>query len=220
MVKASGGNPYSGNINVYATYIDPTADDIAQAMPGSFMADDKNNKRVTLTSYGMLAVELESSAGEKLQIAPGSVATLTTPIPSSIQSSAPATIALWYVNEQTGIWKEEGSAIKKGNNYIGEVKHFSFWNCDISIPAVTLSVTLKTGKGVPIVHGVVRLTLSAPGSPSQAYGNTDSLGQVSGLVPANQPIVLEVLDPCNNAVYTKSIGSAQQQYRSWNDHGN
>ena len=207
VVKASGGNIYSGNINVSATYIDPTAGDIAQTVPGSFMADDKNNKRVTLASYGMLAVELESATGEKLQIAPGSVATLTTPIPTSIQSSAPATIALWYMNEQTGIWKEEGTAVKSGNNYVGEVKHFSFWNCDISIPAVTLSATLKTGKGVPIVHGVVRLTLTAAGSPSQASGWTDSLGQVSGLVPANQPLLLEVLDPCNNAVYTQSIGS-------------
>ena len=207
VVKASGGNIYSGTVNVYATYIDPTADDIAQMVPGSFMADDKNNKRVTLASYGMLAVELESATGERLQIAAGSVATLTTPIPSSIRSSAPSTIALWYVNEQTGIWKEEGTAVKNGSNYVGEVRHFSFWNCDISIPAVTLSATLKTGKGVAIAHGVVRLTLTAQGSPSQAYGYTDSLGQVSGLVPANQSLVLEVLDPCNKAIYIQNIGS-------------
>lgn len=207
VVKASGGSSYTGSVNVYAAYIDPTDDDIAQLVPGSFMADDKNDKRVTLTSYGMLAIELESASGEKLQIAPGSSATLTTSIPSSIQLSAPATISLWYVDEQTGIWKEEGSAIKKGNNYVGEVKHFSFWNCDISIPVVTLSATLTTGKGVPIAHGLVRLTLAAAGSLSQAYGWTDSLGQVSGLVPANQPLLLEVLDPCNNAAYTQNIGS-------------
>lgn len=207
VVKASGGSPYTGSVNVYAAYIDPTDDDIAQLVPGSFMADDKNDKRVTLTSYGMLAIELESASGEKLQIAPGSSATLTTSIPSSIQLSAPATISLWYVDEQTGIWKEEGSAIKKGNNYVGEVKHFSFWNCDISIPVVTLSATLTTGKGVPIAHGLVRLTLAAAGSLTQAYGWTDSLGQVSGLVPANQPLLLEVLDPCNNAAYTQNIGS-------------
>ncbi|MEP7373660.1 MAG: hypothetical protein ABI675_09755 [Chitinophagaceae bacterium] len=210
VVKASGGSSYSGNINVYAAYIDPTAADIAQLVPGSFMADDKNNKRVTLSSYGMLAIELESSTGEKLQVASGSVATLTTVIPSTVQSSAPATIALWYVDEKTGIWKEEGTAVKNGNNYIGEVKHFSFWNCDVPISAVTLSLTLKTGKAVPIANSAVRLTATAAGSSSQAYGYTDSVGQVSGFVPANQSLLLEVLDPCNNAIYTKSIGPLSQ----------
>lgn len=210
VVKVTGGSAYSGIINVYATYIDPTGDNIAQLVPGSFMADDRNNQRVVLSSYGMLAVELESAAGEKLQIAPGSAATLTNAIPSSVQSSAPATIALWYVDEKTGIWREEGIAVKNGNNYIGEVKHFSFWNWDVPMAAVTLSVTLKTGKAVPLANAVVKLASIVSGSPSQVYGYTDSLGQVSGFIPANQPIVLEVLDPCNNVIYIRNIGSLSQ----------
>jgi len=207
VVKAAGGAAYSGTINVYSAYIDPTAADIAEKIPGSFMANDKNNKRVILTSFGMLAVELESSAGEKLQIAPGGTATLTTPIPSSLQSSAPATISLWYVDEQTGIWKEEGTAIKNGNNYVGEVKHFSFWNCDFSSPAVNLSLTLQTSEGSPLVHVHVVVKRASGGA---GHGWTDSLGQVSGLVPANENLILEVLDPCNNPIYTQNIGPFSQ----------
>jgi hypothetical protein len=45
------------------------------------MADDKDAKRVFLTSYGMMAVELQSTAGERLQLKSGSTATLTSPIP-------------------------------------------------------------------------------------------------------------------------------------------
>jgi hypothetical protein len=90
------------------------------------MADDKNGARVTLASFGMMAVELESASAEKLQIKSGSVATLTTPIPASAQANAPATIALWSVNEQTGIWKEEGTATKNGNVYVGDVKALFF----------------------------------------------------------------------------------------------
>ncbi|MBA2562603.1 MAG: hypothetical protein H0V14_06750, partial [Chitinophagaceae bacterium] len=101
ITKAAGG-AYTGDINVYTAYIDPTSRDISQTIPGSFMADDKDKNRVVLSSYGMLAVELESSSGEKLQIAAGSVAALTMPIPLSISSSAPANISLWYVDEQTG----------------------------------------------------------------------------------------------------------------------
>jgi hypothetical protein len=170
------------------------------------MANDKNGSRVTLASFGILAVELESATGEKLQIKSGSSATLTCPIPASLQSKAPATIPLWYVNEQTGLWEEEGTATKNGNNYVGEVKHFSFWNCDIGLPGVQLSLTLKNATGQPLVHVVVRISRTASEYFSQSYGWTDSLGQVSGLVPANESLVLEVLNSCHVAFYTQNIG--------------
>lgn len=201
----AGQAPYSGTINVYAAYIDPTSQDISATVPGSFMADDKDGKRVTLASYGMMAVELETAAGAPLQIAAGKTATLTTPIPAANLSSAPSTISLWYVDESKGIWKEEGSATRNGNNYIGEVKHFSFWNCDIGIPAVTLSVTLRTAHGSPIVYANVRITRTGANSWIQAHGYTDSLGRVSGLVPSNENLVLDVLDPCMNPIYTQNI---------------
>jgi hypothetical protein len=73
---------------------------------------------------------LESAAGEKLQISTGNTAKLNFSIPSSLQAAAPNTIALWYVDEKTGLWKEEGMATKNGNAYEGDVKHFTYWNCD------------------------------------------------------------------------------------------
>ena len=209
IVTASSGAAYSGTVNVYASYIDPSAADISQTVPGSFMANDKNGARVTLTSYGMMAVVLESATGEKLQIKSGSSANLTTPIPSSLQSSAPATIALWSVDEQTGVWKEEGTATKNGTNYVGAVSHFSFWNCDVSASAVMMTVTLKNSDNAPIVHANVRVKRTGS-SPGQAYGWTDSTGTVKGLVPANEGLVLEVLDPCNNVVYSQNIGPFAQ----------
>lgn len=205
VVLASSGSAYSGDINVYASYIDPGASDIAETVPGSFVANDKNGKRVILSSYGMLAVELESANGEKLQIKSGAVATLTSPIPPQTLSSAPATIALWYVDEQTGIWKEEGTATKQGNNYVGDVKHFSFWNCDFPLDAVDLSVTLHNDKNLPLVNVPVKISLSDTGMRSSAYGYTDSLGQVEGLVPANKNLLLEVVDPCDNPVYSQKL---------------
>jgi hypothetical protein len=171
------------------------------------MANDKDGKRVFLNSFGMMAVELESSAGEKLQIKSGNEAILTSPIPSSLQSTAPATIALWYVDEATGLWKEEGTATKQGNNYVGAVKHFSFWNCDISIPAVTLSATLKTSKGTALINTRVEIKADKYGAVS---GFTDSLGQVKGLVPANVNLALSVKDNCGNSIFTKNIGSLSE----------
>ena len=194
---------------MYASYINPTAADISETVPGSFMANDKNNKRVTLKSFGMMAVVLESTSGEKLQIGKGNTAKLTTPIPSSVQSSAPATISLWYVDEQTGLWKEEGIATKNGTNYTGEVKHFSFWNCDFSDPAVMLSMTIQNSKGLPLVYVSVHIEGVDGG---HAYGYTDSLGQISGLVPANVGLTLEVLDQCGTAAYSQNIGPVYAKY--------
>lgn len=207
IVNSSGGS-YLGTFNVYASYIDPSARDISQTIPGSFIAVDKSNKRVALTSYGMLAVELESLTAEKLQIAPGNTATLTIPVPPSIASSAPSTISLWYVNELTGTWQEEGTAQKVGNLYIAEVKHFSFWNCDIGVSGVTLSMTFHSFTGSPLAYTEVRLT-----DPDgyQSSGWTDSLGQVAGLVPANKNLLMEVQAyPCNETIYPKDLGSFNQ----------
>ncbi|HEY2721424.1 MAG TPA: hypothetical protein VGI82_06855, partial [Chitinophagaceae bacterium] len=204
IVNASDGSSYKGEVSIYASYIDPTASDIGQTIPGSFMADDKNNKRVVLASFGMLAVELLTSSGEKLQIASGSMATLTVPIPTSKQTSAPSSISLWYLDEKSGIWKEEGTAKKDGNNYVGQVRHFSFWNCDLSDPAVTLSMTLHTPGNDPLVYTEVRLTKE---DGMQCVGWTDSMGEISGLVPANENLTLDVLSyPCLNTIYSEKIG--------------
>jgi hypothetical protein len=207
VVVAATGAAYTGTVNVYAAFIDPTSPDIAERVPGSFMATDSEGSRVGLSSYGMVAVELESAAGEKLQIKSGSTATLNMAIPASLQSSAPASIPLWYIDEQTGIWKEDGSATKSGNSYVGDVKHFSFWNVDIKVPAVTLSLTIKNSDTLPMVHVAVKLTKTfANGSTMSTYGFTDSLGHVSGLIPANTQLTLSVLGNCGTVVHTRTIG--------------
>jgi hypothetical protein len=209
IVKASDNSSYTGPVNVYAAYIDPTASDILDRVPGSFMANDKDGKRVLLSSYGMMAVELESSAGEKLQIKSGNTATLTYPIPSSAQS-APATIAMWYIDESTGLWKEEGTATKQGNSYVGTVKHFTYWNCDVPVSTITLSATFKTSKGEPLVNAQIVIKPTTGNYYGSAHGYTDSLGQINGPVPANMNLTLEVIDACGGAVYTQNIGPYNQ----------
>lgn len=209
VVKASGNTAYSGQVKVYAAYIDPSAQNINDIIPGSFMADDQNGKRVSLASYGMMAVELESASGEKLQIAQGHTATLTMPIPSNSVATAPATISLWYVDEQSGVWKEEGSATKNGNVYTGTVKHFTYWNCDSPLPAVTISFTMKNADGVPLV-GVPVDIFPQNVNGGCAHGFTDSLGQVHGLVPANVTLLMRVLDQCGNTAYSNTIGPFSQ----------
>jgi len=210
IVLASNNSAYSGTVNVYAAYIDPTSPDIRETVPGSFMANDKDGKRVLLSSYGMMAVELESSTGEKLQVKSGAVATLTTPIPSAAQSSAPASIPLWYVDQSTGLWKEEGSATKQGTAYVGTVKHFTYWNCDLPLKTVNFTATFKNADGKPLVHVSIVVKPATGDYYGSAHGFTDSLGQVSGPVPINMDLVLQITDPCGSVIYSQNIPASSQ----------
>ena len=202
VVVKSNSQSYTGSVKVYAAAIDPTSADISQIVPGSFQGTDANNYRVTLTSFGMLAVELEGNSGEQLQIATGKTAKLRFTIPSSLRSTAPATIPLWSVDETTGLWKQEGSATKGADYYEGDVSHFSFWNCDVSSQTVFLEMTIVTAEG-PLSHVQVKLTRP---NGSSSYGYTDSSGHVGGQVPKNEALTLQVLNTCNQAIYTQNIG--------------
>lgn len=200
----ASGNAYSGNVNIYAAYIDPTAPDIGNTVPGSFLADDKNGKRVILSSFGMMSVVLESPAGEKLLLRSGHQAKLIFAIPSSLQASAPASIALWYVDEQSGLWKEEGTAVKNGNNYEGFVSHFTYWNCDVPGPTVNMTAMFMNQNGDTLKYTYVRVR--PINGNSSAHGYTDSLGQINGPIPANINLVLEVMSPCYTVIYSQNIG--------------
>ncbi len=202
IVAKANNQSYSGSVKIYAAVIDPTSTEISQIVPGSFQGTDANNYRVILKSFGMLAVELEGSAGEQLQIASGKTARLRFNIPSSLRSTAPATIPLWSVDESTGLWKEQGSATKGTDYYEGDVTHFSFWNCDVSSQTVFLEMTIMTQDG-PLPFTQVKLT--RPNGAS-SYGYTDSVGHVGGLVPKNEALVLEVLNTCHQPIYSQNVG--------------
>jgi len=205
-IVKSDGNVYNGRVDVYAAYIDPTVTTIGNMVPGSFMANDRNRERTVLASYGMLAVELESSTGEKLQLAPGTDATITSPIPAILAASAPASIPLWYLEEKSGLWEEEGDAQRNGDRYVGRVRHFTYWNCDISLPSVGFTGLLTSTDGKPLKNVYVLVGSPTTNRTGYAHGFTDSLGRLSGLIPANTPLVLEVKDQCFTTIFSKNIG--------------
>jgi hypothetical protein len=201
----NSGASYTGTVNVYASYVDPTSADISAKVPGSFMGQDASNTYV-LASKGMIAVDLESPSGEPLQLVTGKPASLKLAIPSTLLANAPATIATWSLDDR-GVWKKEDQAVKNGNFYEMQVSHFSFWNCDVPANAIYLSLNLKDQNANILSNTFVDLT-------SQNYGArggfTDSLGNVSGLVPQNELLILTVLGNyyiCGyNPLYTQNIG--------------
>ena len=176
-------------------------------MPGDLRGINTEGSIKLLQTFGMAAVELTGASGELLQIVNGQKATLTLPIPSSLSASAPATIPLWYFDEAKGLWKQEGSAVKTGNNYVGDVSHFSYWNYDVPGPFVQFDCTIKDAAGNPLSFTLVKITVV--GTYNSAYGFTDSLGYVGGPIPNNSNLVMEVFannnNGCSTPIYTQTF---------------
>ncbi len=199
------GQPFSGKVVVEAKWLDPTDDNLIEKMPGALRGLRTDGSENGLQTFGMLAVELNDDAGQTVEIASGQKAKITMPIPASLLADAPATIPLWHFSEAEGIWVEEGSATKIGSEYVGEVAHFSWWNCDVPTQSVKLKMCLTDLAGQPLQGFSIELI-------SQNYGSgwawLDAAGCAEGLVPANEPLEMWVFSTqtCGGAIYNAPIG--------------
>ena len=206
VVVAGTNTNYSGTVNVAAYWISPTAADLSSIMPGDLRGLDTATILRTLTTYGMAAIEITGTSGQLLQIDSNKAATLTMPIPSAIIANAPASLPLWYFDENIGLWKQQGRATKTGNTYVGDVKHFSFWNCDVPNNYVQFNCTVLDVSNRPVKSALVKIYVA--NQPANAgYGYTDSSGYVSGAVPDNASLVLEVYSEpaCINFIVSRNF---------------
>jgi hypothetical protein len=201
-ITDTSGTPYTGTVNVAMTWIDPTSTSLPYIMPGDLRGITTTGEERGLQTFGMLGVELTGGA-QPLKLAANKTAELSFPIPASLGASAPATIDLWYFDEAAGRWKQEGTATKSGSYYIANVKHFSFWNCDVPFPLVEVCMTIVGPNAAPLNNVLVRIKRP---DGSYAYARTDSAGNLCGKVPKNEALVLEVVDACNNVMGSQSIG--------------
>lgn len=200
------GNSYSGSVDIIMHHLDPTDDDMPEQMPGMLYAENEDGAERMLQTLGMLAVELRGSGGEDLNLAVGSTSEIKIPVDSDLMGIAPASIPLWYFDENTGYWKEEGQATLQGNMYVGNVSHFSFWNCDIPAEAITLCVSATNENQDNLNNLWVSITSATFGT---TYGYTNENGEVCGFVPSNESLILNVYgyEYCNDdPLYTETIG--------------
>lgn len=201
--RTESGGAYNGEVNVYAAYLDPTEEETFAQMPGDLTGVDTDGEVQGLMTFGMLAVELEDAEGNQILLPEGAQATLSMPVPNELISEALATIPLWYFNEEQGTWVEEGFADLVDGNYVGDVSHFSFWNCDAPFPLITISGTVLLNDE-PVYFGRLKISDTAAGISS--YGYTNLSGMYSGKVPQDKALELTMFDVCGTAVETFNIG--------------
>lgn len=129
IVRADGA-PYSGPVHVMARAWQPDDADFSNCFPGDARALAADGEMVLLVSLGFQNIELEDASGNELKLAKGAKAVLGYTIPNSMQSVAPDRIPMWYFDETKELWIEEGEATRQGDTYVGQVSHFTPWNCD------------------------------------------------------------------------------------------
>jgi len=103
------------------------------------------------------------------------------------------------------LWIEEKAAQKSGNNYVGEVSHFTFWNCDVPANFVYFKAHIITESNDPLSYTNVKIK-TANGASNSGYTNSD--GFVAGWIPKNASLSLSVMNACGESVFSKDISTA------------
>ncbi len=157
----SDGSIYTGNANIRIVYFDPNDDIYGNVMPvhDNILLAGNGNKKFAY-SFGTAKIELLGSSGQVLKLDPTKSATLSIPIAVSQSISTPASVTFSSFDPEIGIWKSEGIAMKSGNNFVGEVNHFSWWGSISPLGIATVNGYVKDISGNPIPNATVESSIS------------------------------------------------------------
>jgi len=199
----SDGDAYNGVVSVYAKRINPEAPFSHEVMPGNLFGISERGTAVVLESYAMLAVELRDKDGGELNLAAGKPAIVKFKVDDKLLDEAPKFIPTWSFDETQGNWIEEGEAELIDGNYVSEVAHFSFWNCDAPYPLVNVTGKVVDTDGVP--QEGFYILVKTNGMCGAGYTNSE--GVFSGKMPKNQELTFCVFSPgCSEPIFTTTLG--------------
>lgn len=198
------GLVHEGTVQVFSRWIDPTDENVGGIMPGALTATDANGDEKVLATYGMLALDLESEFGEKLELKPGDELTVEMPIPSELEGDAPDEMPLWEYDLEEGKWLEKGVCKKLSSSYICNIPNSGIWNCDVPLEAICLSAKVLNMDLTPA--SFLKVVVEDLTDNFIYWGYTDEEGFFCGSVPEAAPLLMTILDHCDNVLYTAEIG--------------
>ncbi len=127
----SGDKDYTGDVTVQLNAFLPTDEIFPEVFPGAYEGTREDGSSTMFASYGFVTVNLTGVDKAPLDLAPGATATLYLDIGEEKVDDAPATIPMWYYDEDEGVWYEDGVSTLQGSVYVAEVSHFTSWNWDL-----------------------------------------------------------------------------------------
>jgi PKD repeat protein len=139
-VVDESGDVVTGPIEVSMTPVNVLTVELG-AFPGRFLGIDEDGDSNPIVSYGTVEFLLTRD-GEPVRLADDAEATVELPLyptrhPDGVDIALGDSIPLWSLDEQTGIWKQEGAGTvveslrsPSGLALRATVTHFSWWNGD------------------------------------------------------------------------------------------
>ena len=203
------GNPVSGEVELTITPVDVSSDDEMGVFPGAFAGEDADGTTVPLIlSYGTVEYRFTQD-GEELNLAEGQSAEIELPVfveqhPDGSPVQIGDTGALWYLNEETGLWKQEGSGTvvasldsPTGLALQARVEHFSWWNHDVAPATCDLTINIS---GLPSgTEFVLKGQTQTPGPRSAT--TVVSSGGDQYITPRDNPVRLSSTVKTQDGVY-------------------
>lgn len=154
--ETEDGSMYSGDVEVEIAVMLPDEGDFFESFPGEFEGVREDGSTVPFESYGFMGVNLYSANRAPLYLADGVTAELTVRIPDALARSVPDTMPMWYFDEEDGLWREEGYAVKDGSEYVANVSHLTIWNWDLPLNDIcTITGRVVSNLGAPVLNARV-----------------------------------------------------------------
>ena len=192
LVDSNGDLP-TGDVTAKLTVLDPSQ--VTDVMPGDFLTDDNASGLRQIESFGAATITFEDQNNNELNLSNGASSTVRIPV-NTKNSTPKATIPLYYYDDSTGEWVQEGTASLVGSGdtayYEGTVTHFSTWNCDDIYDRVLINGCVVDIDNNPISG----ITATSEGSnySGSATTITDSNGLFSIYAKQNAQVILFASD--------------------------
>lgn len=198
----AGGIEYTGNVSISMAVLDPNDPTQFMKIPGSNYCENASGNAGVVQSYGILAFEMKGSSGQDLQLQNDAPAQIEIPVANNLLNSAPSTAPLWFLDEETGYWIEDGTATLQNGKYVGEVSHFTFWTVGVWANWAHLSCDIDDNFGNDFQASAITLTANAQSITSNGWN-----GMFASYVPANATINIDIEDICGNSVLNQTVGT-------------
>ena len=195
----SEGKIYKGQVKVFFRGIDPFDQNLAKYIPTEMLSINANQDVQRLQSYGMVDVIIKAENDQELTLQ--KQAKLEIQVPQQQINSAPSSMPLWYLNDSSGFWVEEGRAFLEGNKYIGYVNHFTPWNCDTIVNSFIVEGNIHVGTYHPEVELIYEDEMF--GTKSILYPNTS--GYFSYRIQSGGYGKLKIINDCDEIILQKEI---------------
>lgn len=149
-------------------------------MPGDFTASTGGTSSA-IESFGAMLIDVRDSNNVRYSLVPGSTSTIRIPV-STRSSNVPATIPLFYLDDLTGRWIQEGQATLAGTDsnryYEGSVTRLVYWNADLVTETILVTGCLRNAAGQPVANARVESDGIDYSGSSQVFTTSDGSFQI------------------------------------------